>query len=57
MALPAAGLAYGTLGAQFWWAYPMLFLPSAFSLYDVLKLRLIVFKTEVAKLWLYRSGD
>ena len=35
VALPATTLAYYTLGAAYWWAYPMLFLPVAFNLYDL----------------------
>ena len=57
VAFPASTLAYYTLGHQFWWAYPMLFLPSLFNLYDLAKLKLIVFKTEVYKVWLYQNGD
>jgi hypothetical protein len=53
VAMPAACMAYFTLGAQFWWAYPMLFLPSVFNLFDLAKLKLIVFKTWAYKLWLY----
>ncbi len=52
-ALPASGLAYYTLGAAYLWAYPMLFLPAAFNLYDLIKLHFIVYKTEVFKMWLY----
>lgn len=55
--VPAAVFAYMTLGAQYWWAYPMLFVPSAFNLYDLAKLKLIVFKTEVYKMWLYQNGN
>jgi hypothetical protein len=39
------------------WAYPMLFLPAAFNLYDFAKLHFIVYKTEVSKMWLYQNGD
>ena len=42
---------------QFWWAYPMLFLPTAFNIYDALKLKFIVFKTEAHKIWLYQNGE
>lgn len=35
----------------------MLFLPAAVNLYDLAKLRLIVYKTEVYKMWLYQNGD
>lgn len=56
-AVPATALAYFTIGSQFWWAYPMLFVPSLLNLYDLAKLRLIVYKTEVYKLWLYQNGD
>ena len=35
----------------------MLFIPSAYNLYDLTKLRLVVFKTEVYKLWIYQNGD
>jgi hypothetical protein len=35
----------------------MLFIPSAYNLYDFTKLRLVVFKTEVYKLWIYQNGD
>jgi len=57
VALPASIMAYMTLGAQFWWAYPMLFVPSLFNLYDMAKLKLIVFKTEVYKMWIYQNGN
>jgi hypothetical protein len=56
-ALPAAGLAYYSLGAAYMWAYPMLFLPAVFNLYDFAKLNLIVYKTEVHRMWLYQNGD
>jgi len=39
------------------WAYPMLFLPAAFNLYDFAKLHFIVYKTEVSRMWLYQNGD
>lgn len=35
----------------------MLFMPAAVNLYDLAKLRLIVYKTEVYKMWLYQNGD
>jgi hypothetical protein len=56
-ALPAAGLAYYSLGAAYMWAYPMLFLPAIFNLYDFAKLHFIVYKTEVRRMWLYQNGD
>lgn len=52
-AIPATALAYYTLGAQFWWVYPMLYLPTLFHLYDLAQLKLIMFKTEIYKMWLY----
>ena len=52
-ALPASGLAYFTLGSTYMWAYPMLFLPALVNLYDLAKLHLIVYKTEVHRMWLY----
>ena len=52
-ALPATALAYFSLGGAYMWAYPMLFLPAALSLYDLAKLHFIVYKTEVYKMWLY----
>ena len=56
-AIPSAVLAFYTLGPAYWWAYPMLFVPSVLHLYDFAKLKLIVFRTEVYRLWLYQSGD
>lgn len=35
----------------------MMFLPAAFNLYDYAKLKMIVFKTEVYKMWVYQNGD
>ena len=57
VAIPATTLAYYTLGAAYWWAYPMLFLPVVFNLYDLANLKLMIQKTEVYKMWLYQNGD
>lgn len=50
-------MAYYTLGMTYWWAYPMLFLPTAFNIYDCYKLKCFVFRTEVYKIYLYQNGD
>jgi len=57
VAIPAATMAYFTLSAPYWPVYPMLFLPVAYNLYDLAQLKLIVYKTEVYKMWLYQNGD
>ena len=57
VALPATGLAYFTLGSAYWWAYPMMFIPSVFNLVDMFKLRFIVFRTEVYRMYLLKNGD
>ena len=57
VAIPAATLAYYTLGAAYWWAYPMLFLSSLVHLYDRARLEFLVYKTEGKRLWLFQNGD
>ena len=57
IATPAAALGYFTLGAQYWWAYPILFIPTLINLYDCAKFKLIAFKNEVYKAYLYQNGD
>jgi hypothetical protein len=53
VSLPAAVMAFYTLGPAYWWAYPMLLLPTVFNLYDLTKLKTVVFRTEVYKMWLF----
>jgi hypothetical protein len=50
-------LAYYSFGLTYWWAYPMLYVPFAFNFYDYLKTKLIVYKTEVYRMWLLKNGD
>ena len=56
-AIPATYLAYYTFGLTYWWAYPMMYLPAVFNLKDFFKLRLVVFRSEVYKMWLLQNGD
>lgn len=35
----------------------MLFLPTAYHLFDYAKLKGVVFKTEAHKVWLYKNGE
>ncbi len=58
IAAPATGFAYYTLAAtQFWWTYPLAFLPVLFNLYDLAKLKLMTFKIEAHKVFLYQNGE
>lgn len=57
VSLPATALAYYTFGAAYMWAYPMLFLPTFYNLYDLAKLKFIVFRTEVYRMYLLQNGD
>jgi hypothetical protein len=55
--VPAFAACYFAFGPAFLWAYPVVFLPAVFNLYDLMKLHFIVYKTEVFKMWLYQNGD
>lgn len=55
--VPAFAAAYFALGPAYLFAYPLVFLPAVFNLYDLAKLHFIVYKTEVFKMWLYQNGD
>jgi hypothetical protein len=57
VSLPAAALAYYSIGTTYMWAYPMLFSPTFYQLYDLIKLRLVVFRTEVYRMYLLQNGD
>lgn len=57
VAMPATAFAYMSFGMTYWWAYPMLFIPTMFHLYDYAQLKLIMFKTEIYRMWLYKNGD
>lgn len=53
LAFPMSGFAYYMIGMQFWWAYPVIFLPALYNFYDFAKIKLIAHKTEAHKLYLY----
>eukprot|EP00347_Sterkiella_histriomuscorum_P004220 403361286 len=56
VATPAALMAYFTLGSTYLWAYPMLFLPTIYQLYDSIRLRKFI-QSEAQQIWLYKNGD
>lgn len=57
VAAPASALAYYTFGMAYWWAYPMLYIPVVYNIYDTIKLRVIAYKSEVYRMWLLKNGD
>jgi hypothetical protein len=55
-AAPAAYYANLTLAAQFWYVYPMMFLPTAYYMKAAMRVNRLL-KTTVCKMWVLKNGD